>query len=168
MGPGPGLAARASLTAAGHPWLNESVTEPTPPRLQYDIKQLELVIRSRLEDILDGTGVTAWQYTALTVLERRPAMTSADLARASFVRAQSAADLVGALERHGLIQRSIDPAHQRRMLISLTDAGRDFLKSYAPRVAELEETMLRDLDAAERDTFRGFLDSCRRSLTRAG
>lgn len=142
--------------------------QPTPPRLQYVVKQLELVIRSRLEDILEGTGVTAWQYTALTVLERRPAMTSADLARASFVRAQSAADLVGALERHGLIQRAADPSHRRRMLISLTDAGRDFLKTYAPRVAELEETMLRELTAAERDTFRGFLNSCRRSLTRAG
>lgn len=143
------------------------MTEPTPPLLQYVVKQLELAIRSRLDAILGGTGVTAWQYTALTVLERHPAMSSADLARASFVRAQSATDLVAALERHGLIQRHADPAHRRRLMISLTDDGRAFLAAYAPRVAELEERMLSGLAPGDRDVFRGFLDSCRRSLAAA-
>jgi hypothetical protein len=72
--------------------LNGIVTDatPPPPLLLYVVKQLELATRARLDQVLKGSGVTALQYTALSVLERRPTMSSADLARASFVRAQSA------------------------------------------------------------------------------
>ncbi|WP_028659861.1 MarR family winged helix-turn-helix transcriptional regulator [Nocardioides insulae] len=141
------------------------MTEETrAPLLLYVVKQLELVTRARLDAVLKGSGVTALQYTALSVLERVPTMTAADLARASFVRAQSAADLVGALERRGLIERRTDPDNRRRMLISLTTEGRAFLDEYDPRVEELEEEMLREIDSAQRADLRLILDTCRRSL----
>nr|WP_269810584.1 MarR family transcriptional regulator [Kineosporia rhizophila] len=104
------------------------------------------------------------QYTAMTVLARRPAMSSADLARASFVSAQSTADLVGALERRALIQRQVDPGSRRRMLISLTEQGHAFLAEYDPLVAQLEERMLRSLDQRQRGDLREYLNSCRRAL----
>ncbi|MFD7073421.1 MarR family winged helix-turn-helix transcriptional regulator [Nocardioides sp. NPDC059952] len=135
------------------------------PLLLYVVKQLELATRARLDAILKESGVTALQYTALSVLERRPTMSAADLARASFVRAQSAADLIGALERRGLIERRIDPDNRRRMLISLTTEGRAFLDTYDPRVEELEEQMLADLGPEDRTAFRTFLDSSRRALS---
>src|SRR3712207_1455600 len=91
--------------------------EPAPPSLLYLVKQLELATRAHLDAVLKPSGVTALQYTALTVLARRPTMSSADLARASFVRAQSTADLVGTLERRRLIRREVDPDNRRRMLI---------------------------------------------------
>ncbi|MFI5622505.1 MarR family winged helix-turn-helix transcriptional regulator [Nocardioides sp. NPDC051685] len=135
------------------------------PLLLYVVKQLELATRARLDAVLKESGVTALQYTALSVLERRPTMSAADLARASFVRAQSAADLIGALERRGLIERRIDPDNRRRMLISLTPEGRTFLDTYDPRVEELEEQMLADLDSEDRKAFRTFLDTARRALS---
>ncbi|MFE7223282.1 MarR family winged helix-turn-helix transcriptional regulator [Nocardioides sp. NPDC057577] len=135
------------------------------PLLLYVVKQLELATRARLDAVLKESGVTALQYTALSVLERRPTMSAADLARASFVRAQSAADLIGALERRGLIERRIDPDNRRRMLISLTTEGRAFLDTYDPRVEELEEQMLADLGPEDRTAFRTFLDSSRRALS---
>lgn len=135
------------------------------PLLLYVVKQLELATRARLDAVLKESGVTALQYTALSVLERRPTMSAADLARASFVRAQSAADLIGALERRGLIERRIDPDNRRRMLISLTTEGRAFLDAYDPRVEELEEQMLADLGPHDRESFRTFLDTARRALS---
>lgn len=135
------------------------------PLLLYVVKQLELATRARLDAVLKESGVTALQYTALSVLERRPTMSAADLARASFVRAQSAADLIGALERRGLIERRIDPDNRRRMLISLTPEGRTFLDTYDPRVEELEEQMLADLGPEDREAFRTFLDTSRRALS---
>ncbi|TQL66661.1 DNA-binding MarR family transcriptional regulator [Nocardioides albertanoniae] len=135
------------------------------PLLLYVVKQLELATRARLDAVLKESGVTALQYTALSVLEHRPTMSAADLARASFVRAQSAADLIGALERRGLIERRIDPDSRRRMLISLTAEGRAFLDTYDPRVEELEEQMLADLGPEDRATFRAFLDTARRALS---
>ncbi|NGN91576.1 MarR family transcriptional regulator [Nocardioides sp. KC13] len=135
------------------------------PLLLYVVKQLELATRARLDAVLKESGVTALQYTALSVLERRPTMSAADLARASFVRAQSAADLIGALERRGLIERRTDPDNRRRMLISLTAEGRAFLDTYDPRVEELEEQMLADLGPDDRKSFRTFLDTARRALS---
>jgi DNA-binding MarR family transcriptional regulator len=135
-----------------------------PPLLLYTVKQLELATRAHLDAVLRPSGVTALQYTALSVLERRPTMSAADLARASFVRAQSASDLVGALERRGLITRKVDPDNRRRMLITLTDEGRRFLADYDPVVEQLEQRMLHDLDEEERATLRRSLDACRRAL----
>ena len=141
--------------------------ESAPPSLLYLVKQLELSNRAQLDSLLKPSGVTALQYTALTVLERRPAMSSADLARASFVRAQSASDLIGALERRGLIERTVDPANRRRLLISLTDRGREFLAQYNPLVVELEERMLAGFDESDRRVFREYLVASRRALTDA-
>lgn len=153
----------ASVTAEKSPSVPERA-ERTPALMLYVVKQLELVVRARLDALLKPAGVTALQYTALSVLERRPTMSSSDLARASFVRAQSTSDLVATLTKRGLIRRSVDPGNRRRLLISLTDAGYAFLAEYDPLVAELEEEMLRDLDGAQRELFRQFLVSGRRAL----
>lgn len=134
------------------------------PLLLYVVKQVELVTRSRLDDVLRPAGVTTVQYTALTVLQRRPRLTSADLARLSFVRAQSTADLVGALERRGLVVRTPDPDHGRRLLIELTPAGRDLLTEFAPRVREVEEQLLHGFTQDERATFRELLVRARHHL----
>jgi len=152
------------VTAESSPSASER-TDRSPASILYVVKQLELVVRARLEAVLRPSGVTALQYTALTVLERRPMMSASDLARASFVRAQSTADLVAALTRRGLIERSVDPTNRRRLLISLTDAGRAFLAAYDPLVAELEEQMLHELDETERAEFRRFIAVGRRALS---
>src|SRR6185437_12133584 len=55
------------------------------PMLLYVVKQVELAVRSRLDDLLRPAGLTVLQYTALTVLERHPDLSSAQLARNSFV-----------------------------------------------------------------------------------
>lgn len=138
--------------------------EPPPALLLYVVKQLELVSRSRLDAVLKGSGVTALQYTALSVLERTPTMSSADLARASFVRAQSTADLVGALERRGLIERRVDPDNRRRLVIALTAEGRAFLTTYDPLVSKLEDEMLAGFSPEERRQFRDLLIASRRNL----
>jgi len=138
--------------------------ERTPALMLYVVKQLELIARARLDELLRPAGLTALQYTALSVLERRPSMTSSDLARASFVRAQSTSDLVAALTKRGLIQRAVDPTNRRRLLISLTDAGYDVLHEYDPQVADIEEEMLRELDGEEREQFRHFLVAGRQAL----
>ncbi|MGW4163277.1 MarR family winged helix-turn-helix transcriptional regulator [Streptomyces sp. NPDC004788] len=135
-----------------------------PPSLLYSVKQVELATRARLDELLKPSGVTALQYTALTVLERRDGMSGAELARNSFVTPQSMSDLVGALERRGLITRSPDPASRRRHVISLTDAGRDLLALHAAAVQELEDEMLREFTADERAVFRDLLNRARAAL----
>jgi DNA-binding MarR family transcriptional regulator len=139
--------------------------QPTGPSLLYVVKQLELATRAHLDAIVRPAGITALQYTALTVLRGDRTITAAELARHSFVTAQSAADLVDALERRRLVDRTEDPTHGRRRLIRLTSAGRTLLAAYEPRVLELEERMLGDLAAPERAALREYLDSCRLALS---
>jgi DNA-binding MarR family transcriptional regulator len=134
------------------------------PSLLYAIKQVELAVRAHLDELLRPTGVTTLQYTALTVLARREGLTSAELARNSFVTAQTMTDLVTSLERRELISRAPDPAHRRRLLISLTAKGRAFLAQHAARVADIETRMLSRLTDDEQASLHDVLNRCRAAL----
>jgi DNA-binding MarR family transcriptional regulator len=133
--------------------------------LLYLIKQVELASRAHLDDIFRPIGMTALQYTALTVLERHPDLSSAQLARNSFVTAQTMADMVRALEDRGLVERHRDPADRRRLVLALTADGRALLRRYRGAVAELEKRMLAGLTAGEAAELRHGLNACRVSLT---
>ncbi|MCX5130076.1 MarR family transcriptional regulator [Streptomyces sp. NBC_00193] len=132
--------------------------------LLYLVKRTELAVRARLEELLKPAGITALQYTALTVLERHEGISAAQLARDSFVTAQSMADMVRALESHGLIRREPNPANRRERLILLADAGRRLLAEYAEPARLLEQRMVADLTAEQVERFREALNRTWRSL----
>ncbi|MDX6234185.1 MAG: hypothetical protein QOH68_3282 [Nocardioidaceae bacterium] len=134
------------------------------PTLLYLVKQLELSVRARLEDLMRPVGLTALQYTALTVLERHGDISSAQLARNSFVTAQTMADMVVILEDRGLIERHRDAADKRRLLIALTPAGRAVLEDRRPHVAAIEKRMTGALSTSDAALLRRFLVDCRTSL----
>ncbi len=139
-----------------------SAAEPT---LMYVMKQVELATRARLDELFRPIGMTALQYTALTVLERHPDMSSAQLARNSFVTAQSMADMVAALEERGLIERHRDAADRRRLVLALTEDGRALLRRYRRKVGALERQMLAGLTDEQVSELRHSLGACRANLT---
>jgi DNA-binding MarR family transcriptional regulator len=137
------------------------VAEPT---LMYVIKQVELASRARLDELFRPIGMTALQYTALTVLERHPDMSSAQLARNSFVTTQSMADMVAALEERGLIERHRDAVDHRRLVLALTEDGRALLRRYRRKASALERRMLSGLNAEQIAELRHSLAACRANL----
>ncbi|WP_051851843.1 MarR family winged helix-turn-helix transcriptional regulator [Streptomyces sp. NRRL F-5650] len=137
----------------------------TGPSLLYLLKRTELVVRARLEELLKPAGVTALQYTALTVLERHDGISAAQLARDSFVTAQSMADMVRALESRGLVRREPNPVNRREKVILLADAGRRLLADHAEPARRLEERMVADLSPADVERFRDALKSAHRALS---
>ncbi|NGO06827.1 MarR family transcriptional regulator [Streptomyces sp. HC44] len=141
------------------------VATKTSPSLLYMVKQVELVVRSHLDELLRPTGITALQYTSLTVLERHDGLSAAQLARDSFVTAQSVADVVRALENRGLVRRERNPRNRRELLILLTESGRDLLARHAEPVRELEERMVRDLTAHQTEQFRLALSKAWQALS---
>lgn len=130
-----------------------------PPLTLYLVKRLELVVRALLDDALRPLGLTALQYTALSVLDRRGGLSSAQLARRSFLRPQTMHEMVLALEERGLIAREHDPHNRRVLLASLTRRGRDLLKQCEPAVLAIEEQMLSSLSPGQREMFRESLDA---------
>jgi DNA-binding MarR family transcriptional regulator len=141
-----------------------SAEEAEPPSLLYLMKQVELAVRARLDELVRPMGLTALQYTALTVLERHPDLTSAHLARNSFVTAQSMADMVTSLRSQHLIDRHLDAADRRRLVLSLTPAGKELLDRCRPAVADLEAEMLSRLSTTEASALRAGILSCREAL----
>ena len=137
------------------------------PMLLYLLKQVELAVRSHLDDLLRPAGLTALQYTALTVLERHRDLSAAQLARNSFVTAQSMADMITALEGRGLIERHRDQADRRRLVVALTAAGRDLLDRYRDPVRALEAAMVEGLSETEIRDLRRSLHACHANLAAA-
>ncbi|MFD5626676.1 MULTISPECIES: MarR family winged helix-turn-helix transcriptional regulator [unclassified Streptomyces] len=135
------------------------------PSLLYMVKRVELVVRSHLDELVRPEGITALQYTSLTVLERHDGLPAAQLARDSFVTAQSVADVVRALENRGLVRRERNPGNRRELLIHLTDEGRDLLARFAVPVRELEERMVRDLTPHQTDQLRQALSRAWHALS---
>jgi DNA-binding MarR family transcriptional regulator len=133
--------------------------------LLYAVKRVELVVRSRLDELLRPSGITVPQYTALTVLEQHDGLPAAELARRSFVTAQSMADLVRALEQRGLIVRERNRENRRELLIHLTGAGRKLLARHADEVATLERQMVSALTDRQVDRLRSALTEAWRALS---
>jgi DNA-binding MarR family transcriptional regulator len=142
----------------------KSAPTRTVPRAPYLIKELERALRARIDDLVASLGLTAVQYTALSVLSGHRGMTSAQLARRSFVSPQAANEMVAGLERRGLIRRRADSDGGRALWIFPTAQGERTLARCDELVDALEETMFRNVSRREEDRFRRLLRVCRDAL----
>jgi len=133
--------------------------------LLYLIKQVELAVKQALDDVVVAADLTTLQYTALTVLERHPGITSAELARNSFVRAQSMAEMVTYLLGRGLVTRERDPKNRKQYLLTLTPEGQRVLADLYDAVADVESRMLDGFDAGQTEILRTYLTRCRHALS---
>jgi DNA-binding MarR family transcriptional regulator len=133
--------------------------------LLYALKRVELAVRAHLDELLRRSGITALQYTALTVLELHDGLPAAQLARRSFVTAQSVSDMVRTLEQRGLIVREPNPQSRRELLIRLTDAGRRVLAEHADDVQALERRMVGGLTDRQIQQFRAALSKAWHALS---
>jgi len=130
------------------------------PRFSYLLKQVERAGRAQLDKVSRHHGITAAQYTALSVLARHPGMSSAQLGRRSFASAQSANEIVSALLSRHLIARQVDPSNRRVLGIYLTASGKAVLEACDAEVDAMEERILEQLTPAERNLIRSLLARC--------
>src|SRR5438552_3134163 len=128
------------------------------PLITYLVKQAESAIRAHLDTVLRSHALTTVQYTALTVLDHREGLSSAQLARRSFVKAQTMHELVIGLERLGLIARQPSADRRHVLLIRLTTEGRKKLDECRADIDRIETQMVADFSAAEVAMFRALLE----------
>jgi DNA-binding MarR family transcriptional regulator len=134
-------------------------------RLTYLVKRLEMAERARMEEVLRPLGVTLHQYTALSILERREGLSSAQLARRHVVTPQAMHQLIVTMERDRLIERRPDEANRRILRAWLTGHGSRVLRACHRAVDEVEERMLSGLTPAEGVAFGLALERCLEALT---
>jgi DNA-binding MarR family transcriptional regulator len=102
------------------------VVSASAVRAARDVQVLFSRLRRRLRELYDTRELTPSQIAVLSRLGKGGPASTSDLASAERVRPQSMAATVAALDERGLIQRHPDPGDGRRLLVSLTGAGREF------------------------------------------
>jgi DNA-binding MarR family transcriptional regulator len=135
-----------------------------PNGIAYLIGRLDHVLNRRLRDSLTLIGLTAAQYTALSVLNTQRQLSNAQLAERSMISPQSANEMVKIMEAKGWIERQPDSSHGRIIQIRLTEPGLALLDQGDAAVADLESAMLADLNAEDRLALHGQLRLVLRSL----
>jgi DNA-binding MarR family transcriptional regulator len=118
-----------------------------------------------------SSGLTLTQMRILHALARQTT-SAGDLARTVGVKASSLTRLLDRLEERGLVVRQVDPDDRRRLSVSITTAGRDFLNRAptAPANASAFVAGVRELSEAEALAFtealRRFIDGVRAARER--
>jgi DNA-binding MarR family transcriptional regulator len=109
-------------------------------------------LHRRLRQVDNAGILTPSQSAVLNRLLREGPATQGELAAAEHVRQQSMAATLGVLDELGHLARTPDPADRRRVVISLSDAGRDTVRGIQQHRDEwLAQALLDELSPAELD-----------------
>ena len=129
-------------------------------RVSYVIARLDRAVRREVTDIVAPHGLTATQYTALSVLRMGKGLSNAQLARRSYVTPQSMIEMLGTLESKGLVTRSPAPDHGRILRTELTAKGRRLLSRCDAAIDRMETEMTAELSPEQLHEFEQMLRSC--------
>jgi DNA-binding MarR family transcriptional regulator len=124
---------------------------PEPAVAELSLAIGQLIRRLRMETNPDELS---WSQTAtLARLDKAGAMTTADLARAEFVKPQSMGTTLADLEQAGLVQRRPHPTDGRQVLFELTAEGMEARRQRNIAKREWLLAAMAKLDPAEQRTL---------------
>ncbi len=125
--------------------------EPTPQEIAVALRPALGALYRRIRQTKAAGDLTLPESAALSRLERQGSATGAELAKLEQVSPQSIGATVQALESKGLVTRSSDPDDGRRVILSLTDAGRAVAQSKRTARTEQLTRAIAGLSADERE-----------------
>jgi len=133
-------------------------TDPGSPTdnaalLIYIVGRIDQGIRQEMRSRLAEWAMSVPEFTALSVLKRRPGLSNAQLARRSLVRPQSMNEILVKLEDRGLVRREVDPGHARILRAALTDDGAELLAAAEPAVGAIQERLFADVPESQREAM---------------
>ena len=101
---------------------------PSNPRLAdflcFAIYSANLAYGRAYKPILEELGLTYTQYVAIVALWEQDNQTVSGLGEQLFLESNTLTPILKKLEGMGFLRRQRDPADERQVIISLTDAGR--------------------------------------------
>ncbi|GAB7188480.1 MarR family transcriptional regulator [Kitasatospora sp. Ki12] len=124
------------------------------------ISRASRLLERGIKENLTVHGIEPWEFDVLATLLRSGAphvLTAGELSSAAMVSSAALTNRIDHLEQKGLVERAVDPAHRRRVLISLTDTGRELANRLVEHHLTGEEHQLAGLTADERDQLAGLL-----------
>jgi DNA-binding MarR family transcriptional regulator len=134
------------------------------PSLGYIVARLDRVVRREVETVIAPHGLTVTQYLVLSVLDRQPGLSSAQLARRAYVSPQSMNETLLTLEQRNLVTRQPDPARRRVLNTQLSKSGQTLVKACNREVSKVESTMTAGLTDKQSEALRTFMVQAVRNL----
>lgn len=108
------------------------------------------LLRRRLRQVRAGDDLTMPESSALARLDRTGPATPGALAKAEQISPQSMGATLAALEARGLVERHADPADGRRVVLSVTAAGLELLRTKrGARIEQMAQALSAGFTAAE-------------------
>jgi DNA-binding MarR family transcriptional regulator len=133
-------------------------------RVGYLLRQAQHTLRAAMYRPLAEMGITAAQYSVLSVADAEPGLSGAELARDTMLTPQSMNAIVVHLQGAGLLERRADARDQRLRRIYVSASGREVLAAARPAVWAVEQRMVASMTAAELAMFRRHLTDCALAL----
>ncbi|MGW2326586.1 MarR family winged helix-turn-helix transcriptional regulator [Streptomyces sp. NPDC001700] len=125
--------------------------KPTPPphpaddvteHVGYRLKRAAAALRGAMDTALREHQLTVPQYACLELLDQRPGLSNAELARSTFVTRQSVNVVLRNLQDAGLVSRPATTEHGRALPTHLTPDGRSRLDAVRSAVYAIERQMI--------------------------
>jgi DNA-binding MarR family transcriptional regulator len=107
----------------------------------YELKRAQAALRAAMDETLRRHGLTVPQYACLELLDQRPGLSNAELARGAFVTRQSMNVVLRGLQDSGLVTRPPKAPHGRALPARLTAAGQHKLAAARVAVIAIEQRM---------------------------
>lgn len=120
------------------------------PTVSYLIGRADRLVRAQLDEALRETELSVPELTALSVLETRPGLSNARLARRSLVTPQAMHKVVRSLEERQLVKRTAAPSGGRTLETVITEMGAQKLRELRPLLRDAEDRALFALGADDR------------------
>ena len=132
--------------------------------LGYVLKQAATALRTAMDGVLRPLELTVPQYACMELLDGRPGLSNAELARGAFVTRQSMNGVLRGLQERGLVTRPSTAPHGRALPTQLTESGQQRLIAARTAVGRVERQMLAHLSASEQRRLRNDLTKCVEAL----
>ena len=130
------------------------------PGVGYLLKRAQSLLHVRMEEALHPYGLTVSHYSCLFRLRTEPGISSAALARATFVTRQSMNSMLQTLLDRELIERPTRAETGRALPVSLTPRGSELLTRVQPLVDDIEQRMLAPLGRTQAAALAAALVEC--------
>lgn len=112
------------------------------------------ILRKRLAQ----AGVDGYEYRCLTALVAKGQLSQTELGDAAMLDPRDITHTVRALEGRGFVSRQKDPSHGRRVLVSLTAAGRRTAGGLAPVIIKVQDEVFGRVSPEERSALLRLLE----------
>jgi len=124
------------------------------------MSQLTHKMEHEMTSAVKDTSLTLLQLAALAELNDDGTLSTADLARLTFVTPQNMSLTVSKLAAGGYVLRTAHPTNARVKRLLLTPRGLKVLRGAVARAAAIEREMFSSLSARQKSALRAQLQTC--------